>query len=222
MLGAKSPAPAAAYSSISRLIFFDQSLTLLGTPQAITADVRIERTGFTTDDAFDILLHYANDVRALLRATMMSAVPRPRLVVFGEKGSYLKREFDPLEPTLRAGEIPQGPSWVVEKPENYGELTTIENAIPTTRKIPSTGDWREFYANIRDAIDSNVSAPSHPPTNPKRNASPRIDSREQFETHHHPLAPRGVRKPCSRLRIIPIPLPNPQRQPCCCRATIAT
>ena len=134
----------------------DQSFTLLGTPQAITADVRIERTGFTTDDAFDIFLHYPHDVRALLRATMMSAVPRPRLVVLGEKGTYLKREFDPLEPTLRAGEIPQGPSWVVEKPENYGELTTIENATPITRKIPSTGDWREFYANIRDAILHNA------------------------------------------------------------------
>ena len=83
---------------------------------------------------------------------MMSAVPRPRLVVLGEKGSYLKREFDPLEPTLRNGEIPAGPSWVVEKPENYGELTLIENGNTTTRKIPSTGDWREFYANIRDAI----------------------------------------------------------------------
>ena len=83
---------------------------------------------------------------------MMSAVPRPRLVVLGEKGSYLKREFDPLEPTLRNGEIPSGQSWVVEKPENYGELTLIENGNTTTRKIPSVGDWREFYANIRDAI----------------------------------------------------------------------
>jgi predicted dehydrogenase len=134
----------------------DQSFTLLGVPQAITADVRIERTGFTTDDAFDIFLHYPNDVRALLRATMMCAVPRPRLVVLGEKGTYLKREFDPLEPTLRAGQIPQSPSWIVEKPENYGELTLIENEIPVTRKIPSTGDWREFYANIRDAIESNA------------------------------------------------------------------
>ncbi len=132
----------------------DQAITLLGTPQAVTADVRIERPGFSTDDAFDILLHYPEGARALLRATMMSAVPRPRLVVLGEKGSYLKREFDPLEPTLRAGEIPQGPSWVVEKPENYGELTLVENATTTTRKIPSTGDWRDFYANIRDAIEA--------------------------------------------------------------------
>ncbi len=130
----------------------DQAMTLLGTPEAVTADVRTERNRLCTDDAFDIFLHYRQGARALLRATMMSAVPRPRLVVLGEKGSYLKREFDPLEPTLRNGEIPTGPSWVVEKPENYGELTLIENGSTTTRKIPSTGDWREFYANIRDAI----------------------------------------------------------------------
>ena len=130
----------------------DQAMTLLGTPEAITADVRTERTGLTTDDAFDIFLQYPHGARALLRATMMSAVPRPRLVVLGEKGSYFKREFDPLEPALRNGEIPTGPSWIVEKPENYGELTLIESGNAITRKIPSTGDWREFYANIRDAI----------------------------------------------------------------------
>jgi scyllo-inositol 2-dehydrogenase (NADP+) len=130
----------------------DQAFTLLGTPQALAADVRIERVGFSTDDAFDIFLYYPDGVRALLRATMMSAVPRPRLVVLGEKGSYLKREFDPLEPDLRNGQIPTGESWVVEKEENFGELTLMENGTATTRKIPSTGDWREFYANIRDAI----------------------------------------------------------------------
>jgi scyllo-inositol 2-dehydrogenase (NADP+) len=130
----------------------DQSLTLLGTPEAIAADVRIERPGFSTDDAFDIFLYYPQGVRALLRATMMSANPRPRLVVLGENGSYLKREFDPLEPNLRNGQIPTGESWVVEKEENYGELTVIENGTPTMRKIPSIGDWREFYANVRDTI----------------------------------------------------------------------
>jgi scyllo-inositol 2-dehydrogenase (NADP+) len=130
----------------------DQSMMLLGTPLAITADIRIERPGFSTDDAFDIFLHYAEGARSLLRATMMSAAPRPRLVVLGEKGSYLKREFDPLEPSLRNGQIPTGPSWVIEQEENWGELTTIENGATKVRKIPSTGDWREFYANVRDAI----------------------------------------------------------------------
>lgn len=130
----------------------DQALILLGTPLALTADVRIERTGFSTDDAFDLLLHYREGARALLRATMLSAAPRPRLVVLGEKGSYLKREFDPLEPNLRNGQIPTGPSWIVEREENYGELTLVESGITTSRKIPSMGDWREFYSNVRDAI----------------------------------------------------------------------
>jgi predicted dehydrogenase len=130
----------------------DQAMILLGTPLAITADVRIERTGFSTDDAFDLLLHYPAGARALLRATMLSAAPRPRLVVLGEKGSYLKREFDPLEPNLRNGQIPTGASWIVEKEENYGELTLVENGTTSLRKIPSIGDWREFYGNVRDAI----------------------------------------------------------------------
>ncbi len=130
----------------------DQSLTLLGTPEAIAADVRIERPGFSTDDAFDIFLYYPEGARALLRATMMSAVRRPRLIVLGEKGSYLKREFDPLEPNLRNGQVPTGESWVVEKEENYGELTVIENGVARSSKIPSIGDWRQFYANVRDAI----------------------------------------------------------------------
>jgi scyllo-inositol 2-dehydrogenase (NADP+) len=130
----------------------DQALTLLGKPTAISADIRIERPGFSTDDAFDLLFHYPEGARALLRATMMSAAPRPRLVVLGEKGSYLKREFDPLEPNLRNGQIPTGPSWVVEKEENWGELTLVENGNATLRKVPSTGDWRDFYANVRDAI----------------------------------------------------------------------
>ncbi|HTZ48838.1 MAG TPA: Gfo/Idh/MocA family oxidoreductase [Verrucomicrobiae bacterium] len=134
----------------------DQAMTLLGTPQALSADVRTERHNISTDDAFDIFLYYPQGVRALLRATMMSANPRPRLVVLGEKGSYLKREFDPLEPTLREGKVPTGSSWVVEKEENFGELTLVESGVTTTGKIPSTGDWREFYVNVRDAILSSV------------------------------------------------------------------
>jgi scyllo-inositol 2-dehydrogenase (NADP+) len=134
----------------------DQAFMLLGLPLAVTADVRTERRSVLTDDAFDVLLHYPQGTRAFLRATMMSATPRPRMVVLAEKGSYLKREFDPLEPTLRSGQIPTGESWLLEKEENWGVLTLIENGQSLTRRLPSTGDWRDFYANVRDAIQSNA------------------------------------------------------------------
>src|SRR5581483_712885 len=52
----------------------DQALILFGTPQAITADIRVERKGGQVDDAFDVLLHYPR-MRALLRASMIALAP---------------------------------------------------------------------------------------------------------------------------------------------------
>jgi len=130
----------------------DQALALLGRPQAVSGDVRTEREGFATDDAFDVMFYYPDGVRALLRATMLAVAPRPRLVVLGTKGTFLKRDFDPLENTLRNGQAPRGESWVVEREENWAELSQIENGQSRQRKLPPEGDWREFYANIRDAI----------------------------------------------------------------------
>ena len=129
----------------------DHALTLLGTPEFVMADVRIEREGFSTDDAFDICLEYAG-LRAQLSATMLTVTPRPRFLVAGTSGSFVKNEFDPLENALRSGAVPAGESWMLENEENWGELTVVENGRLEKRKIPSRGDWREFYANVRDAI----------------------------------------------------------------------
>lgn len=131
----------------------DQVLVLLGRPLAVSADIRTERLGFPTDDAFDLLFHYPHDARALLRATMLAVTPRPRFLLLSEKGSFLKRDFDPLELTLRHTPLPAGASWLLEKEENYGELTlTTEGGATATRKVPSVGDWRDVYRNVRDAI----------------------------------------------------------------------
>jgi predicted dehydrogenase len=134
----------------------DHALALFGTPEAISADIRIERAGFVTDDAFDLTLHYGPRLRAQLSVAMLSAAPRPRFVLLGTKGSFVKQSFDPLENSLRNGEVPQGGSWVLEKEENWGELTLIEEGVPRNRRVPSRGDWREFYANVRDALLGNA------------------------------------------------------------------
>lgn len=130
----------------------DHALTLFGPPEAMTADVRIERAGMKTDDAFDLFLHYPDGLRAHLSAAMLSAVPRPRFHMLGTKGAFVKRSFDPLENTLRFQTIPPDGSWMLEEEANWGELTIGEGQGTVTRRIPSRGDWREFYANVRDAI----------------------------------------------------------------------
>jgi scyllo-inositol 2-dehydrogenase (NADP+) len=134
----------------------DQALTLFGHPVAISADIRIEREGFLTDDAFDLILRFSGSLRAELKATMLCATPRPRMVLLGEKGSYVKAAFDPLESSLRNGTVPQGDSWVLEKEENWGQLTIAEAGGMRNWRVPSQGDWREFYANVRDALSGHA------------------------------------------------------------------
>jgi len=130
----------------------DHALILFGLPAAVSADIRIERSGFVTDDAFDICFFYPGSLRAYLHETMLSVTPRPRFVILGDKGTFVKNEMDALEPMLRREEIPKGESWVIDPEENWGVLTTVVDGQTQKRKVASHGDWREFYANVRDAI----------------------------------------------------------------------
>jgi scyllo-inositol 2-dehydrogenase (NADP+) len=130
----------------------DHALTLFGKPEGIGADIRTEREAFLTDDAFDLFLQYSGNLRVQLSATMLAAIPRPRFRIFGTQGSLIKRDFDPLEPTLRSGTVPSDGSWVVEEEENFAELTVVNNGQAIRRKVPSIGDWRDFYANVRDVL----------------------------------------------------------------------
>lgn len=130
----------------------DYALTLFGPPERITADVRIEREGIATDDAFDIWLHYPGSLLVALGASMLCPVPRARFVVLGTKGSYLKKRFDPVENELRIRTPARGESWMLEKPENFGEVTLTEGDRLEREKIESFGDWREFYANVLDCV----------------------------------------------------------------------
>ena len=131
----------------------DHAFVLLGLPESITADVRIERDEAVTDDAFDIFRRYRGSTRAVLRATMLGAASRPRFVLHGTRGAYCKHSFDPQEANLRRGYIPQGEAWGAEPEENWGVLTLNDGTNVTERRMASAkGDYRDFYANVRDAI----------------------------------------------------------------------
>jgi predicted dehydrogenase len=133
----------------------DHALLLLGLPRAISADIRIERDNAVVDDSFDLTLYYPRDCRAVLRATMLAAALRPRFVLHGTRGAYVKQSFDVQEPKLRAGRIPwEEMPTQTEQEENSGTLT-LANADGTTterRVPPGTSDYRAYYANVRDAM----------------------------------------------------------------------
>jgi predicted dehydrogenase len=130
----------------------DQALVLFGIPQAISADIRIERDNAMADDAFDVTLHYAR-MRAILRATMLAAYPGPAFAIHGTNGSFIKYGLDPQEGALKAGRSPNEPDWDLEPEEAFGRLATPQGVqvIPT---VP--GNFRHYYENIRDAINGDA------------------------------------------------------------------
>jgi predicted dehydrogenase len=131
----------------------DHALVLFGLPEAVTADVRIERENAAADDAFDITLHYSNGMRAVLQSSILAAAPRPRFVLFGTQGSFVKQTFDPQEMNLRRGYIPVDKPWGFEPEENWGVLTVPSGDSFEQRRIPSAiCDYRDYYSNVRDAI----------------------------------------------------------------------
>jgi scyllo-inositol 2-dehydrogenase (NADP+) len=131
----------------------DHALVLFGLPESVTADIRAERDGAVVDDAFDVTLRYGSGMRAVLRSSILAAVTRPRFVVHGTRGAFVKQTFDPQEANLRRGHIPQDTAWGAEPEENWGMLTTAEGDTLVQKHVPSaTCDYRAYYANVREAI----------------------------------------------------------------------
>ncbi len=126
----------------------DQALLLFGIPEAIAADLRKERDGSAVDDAFDLTLHYPG-MRALLRASAVTAAPGPRFWICGTIGAFTKYGLDPQEQAMDQGADPTQPGWGAEAEAAWGVLTTANGA----RKVPTlAGNYRAYYENVRDAM----------------------------------------------------------------------
>jgi scyllo-inositol 2-dehydrogenase (NADP+) len=144
----------------------DQALALFGVPTSITASVRQERDVTAIEDVFDIVLEFepegtARGIRYECHATMLAADPAPRFRVNGTLGSYVKFGLDPQEAALLGGARPEKigspQAWLPEAESAWGTLTLATQATEPVklerRKVPSeVGDYRKFYANVRDAI----------------------------------------------------------------------
>jgi predicted dehydrogenase len=138
----------------------DQALALFGPPEAITASVRRDRDTTAIEDAFDITLHYSK-LQAICRATMVAAEPAPRFLVHGTYGSFRKYGLDPQEPALVGGATvpPLGDAreWLAEPESAWGTLAVAPDPAEPGRLNRTTvktelGDYRGYYANVRDAI----------------------------------------------------------------------
>lgn len=129
----------------------DQALLLFGKPESVFAQVRCERDGSVVDDAFDLTMAY-HGLKVLLRASMLAPVPRPRFLLQGTKGSYMKYDLDEQERLLKSGVRPLDTNW--NKAQNQpGRLVLERESQVVTSELPTPlGDYRHFYTNMRDVL----------------------------------------------------------------------
>jgi predicted dehydrogenase len=132
----------------------DGALLLFGEPESISATALRQRESSQIDDAFDVIMQYPK-LRVTLRARIIAYAPSHHLLLHGTEGSFVKYGMDPQEEILRSEHCPDGldwgNSWGLESKERWGTLTRVGE--PPRKIETERGDYRGFYANVRDAIE---------------------------------------------------------------------
>lgn len=140
----------------------DQALVLFGMPGAVTAHLRIVRTGGEVDDWYDIRLHY-DELTVLLRASYLVKEPGPRYVLHGTKGTFVKYGLDPQEEALKNGADPTTPGWGTESVEWFGTMVTENGGVTKNAKLQTLpGNYSAFYNGVADCLENGFQPPVRP------------------------------------------------------------
>lgn len=130
----------------------DQALVLFGTPEAVSATTAILREGGEVDDWFSLRLHYPS-IQVSLNSSYLASSPRPRFLLFGEAGAFVKYGIDPQEEALKRGSIPRSPGWGCDVEEYHGWLQINDHgSVRSDRVTTLPGDYPAYYDSVAAAI----------------------------------------------------------------------
>ena len=137
----------------------DQALLLFGPPEAIAADLAVQRPQAIADDYFSLTLHYGAR-RVVLGCSTLVAAPRPRFALHGTQGSFVKHGLDPQEAAMNGGATPDRPGFGVEEARWHGNFTAPDGSVETIETIP--GRYLAFYEGVVEAIAGRAPPPVDP------------------------------------------------------------
>jgi predicted dehydrogenase len=137
----------------------DQALTLFGKPQAVGAEVLRERPGNGSDDSFTLRLRYS-DFSVTLSGNCLASLARPFYYLRGTKGNYWKWGLDLQEAALSKITRIESKNWGEEPAANRGTLSVdVDGGVVTRPAEQIPGDYRLYYAAVRDALLGKARAP---------------------------------------------------------------
>ncbi len=137
----------------------DQPLALFGLPESVSAEVLRERDGAGPNDSFTIRLRYPGLI-VTVASNLLSLPSMPRYHLRGTRGGYVKSGVDPQEAALTKITRIDDHAWGQELSAAWGLLYVDIDGGKVSRPVqPVTGDYRLYYAGIRDALLGKAPAP---------------------------------------------------------------
>jgi predicted dehydrogenase len=137
----------------------DQPLALFGLPESVSAEVLRERDGAGPNDSFTIRLRYPGLI-VTVASNLLSLKAGPRFRLRGTRGGYIKKGVDPQEAALNKITRITDAAWGQEPSSSWGLLYVDIDGGSVSRPVPAvTGDYRHYYAGIRDALLGKAPAP---------------------------------------------------------------
>jgi scyllo-inositol 2-dehydrogenase (NADP+) len=137
----------------------DQVIVLCGKPLAVSADVLREREGEGSDDAFTVRMRYER-CSVTLGANALSAAAGARFHLRGTRGNFRKKGVDPQESALNKITRIAAGNWGQEPATDWGLLyVDVEGGMVSRPVATVPGDYRMFYAGVRDALNGQASPP---------------------------------------------------------------
>jgi len=130
----------------------DQALQLFGKPNALFADIAIQRKGSLIDDYVELLLFY-KDLRVRLKSGFFIREFIPGYMIFGKNGTFLKSRADVQEDDLLKGIKPTVANWGIEPESEQGLLhTEIEGKIIREKVATERGDYMGYFEALYQSI----------------------------------------------------------------------
>jgi predicted dehydrogenase len=137
----------------------DQALALFGKPEAVGAEVLRERDGQGANDAFTVRLRYPG-FTVTLGSNSLCVPAGPRFHLRGTRGNYWKYGVDPQEAALNKITRIEDSAWGREPAADWGTLHVGVDGGTVSRAVePLVGDYRLYYAGVRDALLGKAPAP---------------------------------------------------------------
>jgi predicted dehydrogenase len=114
----------------------------------VSATFARQRDSAQTDDWAHVVLDYG-PLRAVLHCALLVPGGTPRMTVHGTRASWIKYGVDAQEQQLIDGVDPHSDQWGTDP--TPGVLYDGESGAKTELAVPR-GDYRAYYARLRDAV----------------------------------------------------------------------